>query len=156
MKDMFDEFRRFQEAMNRMFEELWGVPAPGRLLLPPGERAIEKYEMPFANIRKPFIDIVETDKEIIATAEMPGLEKEDIKINLTEDKLEISAETRHEEEKREKGYVYKERGRGSYYRAISLPSPVDPDNSRSSYNNGVLEIKMPKTEIKKKTQVKVE
>jgi hypothetical protein len=37
-----DEFRRFQETMNRMFEELWGVPAPGRLLLPPGERAIEK------------------------------------------------------------------------------------------------------------------
>ncbi|MCZ7359035.1 MAG: Hsp20/alpha crystallin family protein [Candidatus Methanoperedens sp.] len=156
MSDLFDEFRRFQETMNRMFEEQWGVPAPGRLLLPPGERAIEKYERPFANIRKPFVDMVETDKEIIATAEMPGLEKEDIKINLTEDKLEISAETRHEEEKREKGYVYKERRSGSYYRAISLPSPVDSDNSKASYNNGVLEIKMPKTEIKKKTPVTVE
>ncbi len=58
----------------------YGAIAPDRLLLPPGERAIEKYERPFANIRKPIVDMVETDKEIIATAEMPGLEKEDIKI----------------------------------------------------------------------------
>ncbi len=151
-----DEIRRFQDTMNRMFEELWGVPAPGRLLLPPGERAIEKYERPFADIRKPFVDLVETDKEIIATVEMPGLEKEDIKINLTEDKIEISSDTRHEVEKQEKGYVYKERRSGSYYRAISLPSPIDSENSKASYNNGVLEIKMPKTEIKKKTPVKVE
>ena len=155
MSDMFDEFRRFQETMNRMFEEQWGVPAPGRLLLPPGERAIEKYERPFANIRKPFVDMVETDKEIIATAEMPGLEKEDIKINLTEDKLEISAETKYEEEKKEKGYVYKERRSGSYYRMISLPSSIDSDNSKASYNNGILQITMPKKEIKKKTPLKI-
>src|SRR3989337_4502363 len=151
MSDMFDEFRRFQETMNRMFEEQWGVPAPGRLLLPPGERTIEKYERPCATIRKPFVDMVETDKEIIATAEMPGLEKEDIKINVTEDRLEISAETKQEEKKEEEGYIYRERRSGSYYRAISLPSPVDPDNSKATHKNGILEIKMPKTEIKKKT-----
>ena len=157
MSDKFDEFRRFEETMNRMFEEMWGV-TPGRraLLLPPflqsGERAIE----PSTDVRRPFIDVVETDKEVVATAEMPGLEKGDIKINLTEDRLEVSAETKHEEEKKEKGYIYKERRSGSYYRAISLPSTVDPDNAKASYNNGVLEIKMPKTEIKKKIPLKVE
>ena len=157
MSDMFDEFRRFEETMNRMFEEVWGVPTNRRLLLPaPGERAIERTWPLNISTRKPFIDIAETDKEVIATAEMPGLEKEDIKINLTEDKLEISAETKHEEEKKEKGYIYKERRSGSYYRAISLPSSIDPNNTKASYNNGVLEIKMPKTEIKKKTPVKVE
>ncbi len=87
---------------------------------------------------------------------MPGLEKQDIKINLIEDRLEISAETKREEEKKEKGYVYRERRAGSYYRAISLPSPVDPDNAKASYKNGVLEIKMPKTELKKKKPVKIE
>ncbi len=144
-----DEFKRFEEMMNRMFEEFWGRPA--RKLLPSGEggELVPGY-------RQPFIDLIEKDNEIIATAEMPGLEKQDIKINLTEDRLEISAETKREEEKKEKGYVYKERRSGSYYRAISLPSPVDSDNAKASYKNGVLEIKMPKTEVKKKKPVKVE
>lgn len=87
---------------------------------------------------------------------MPGLEKQDIKINVTEDTLEIATETKHEEKKEEKGYIYRERRSGSYYRAISLPSPVDPDTSKASYENGVLEIKMPKTEVKKKTPLKIE
>src|SRR5659263_516692 len=69
--DEFDEFRIFEENMNRMFEKIWGIPVNRSLLLP-GERtttgAIEKY-------RKPFIDLVETDKEVIATVEMPGLDK---------------------------------------------------------------------------------
>ena len=150
--DEFDEFRIFEENMNRMFEKIWGIPVNRSLLLP-GERtttgAIEKY-------RKPFIDLVETDKEVIATVEMPGLDKGDIKINLTEDKLEISAETKHEEETKEKGYIYKERRSGSYYRRISLPSSIDSDNSKASYNNGILQITMPKTEIKKKKPLKVE
>jgi HSP20 family protein len=87
---------------------------------------------------------------------MPGLDKGDIKVNLTEDKLEISAETKHEEEKKEKGYIYKERSSGSFYRMVSLPSSIDSDNSTASYNNGILLITMPKTEIKKKTPLKVE
>ena len=150
--DEFDEFRTFEENMNRMFEKIWGIPVNRSLLLP-GERtttgSIEKY-------RKPFIDLVEKDKEVIATVEMPGLDKGDIKINLTEDKLEISAETKHEEETKEKGYIYKERRSGSYYRRISLPSSIDSDNSKASYNNGILQITMPKTEIKKKKPLKVE
>ncbi len=152
MVDTWDEFRRFEEMMNRMFEEFWGRPSGRRRMLPSGERG----EIAPAEYREPFIDLIETDKEITATAEMPGLEKEDIKINLTEDRLEISAETSREEKKEEKGYVYRERRSGSYYRAITLPSPVDPDSSKATYKNGVLEIKMPKTEVKKKKPVEIE
>lgn len=150
------DIRRFEEMMNEMFDVFGGPTSPMRRLLPllPGGQAIEKYRE--SGTRKPFIDVVETDKEVIATADMPGLEKEDIKINLTDDRLEISAETKHEEEKKEKGYIYKERRSGSFYRAISLPSTVDPNNVKATYNNGVLEIKMPKTEIKKKTPINVE
>ncbi len=151
MVDSWDDFRRFEEIMNRMFEEFWGRPSRRRLL-PSGERGAV---VP-AEYREPFIDVIETDKEVIATAEMPGLEKQDIKLNVTEDRLELSAETKHEEKKEEKGYVYRERRSGSYYRAISLPSPVDPDKSKASYKNGVLEIKMPKTEVKKKTPLRIE
>lgn len=151
MVEPWDDFRRFEDIMNRMFEEFWGRPTTRRLL-PSGERGA----IVPAEHREPFIDVIESDKEIIATAEMPGLEKQDIKINVTEDRLEISAETKHEEKKEEKGYIYRERRSGSYYRAISLPSPVDPDESKATYKNGVLEIKMPKTEVKKKTPLEIE
>jgi len=151
MVEQWDDFRRFEEMMNRMFENFWGRPS-SRRLLPSGEGST----VVAAGHREPFIDVIENDKEIIATAEMPGLEKQDIKINVTEDMLEISAETKHEEKKEDKGYIYRERRSGSYYRAISLPSPVDPDTSKASYENGVLEIKMPKTEVKKKTPLKIE
>ena len=151
MVEPWDDFRRFEEMMNRMFENFSGKTT-SRRLLSSGERgAVVPSEY-----REPFIDVMESDKEIIATAEMPGLEKQDIKINVTEDMLEISAETKQEEKRKEKGYIYRERRSGSYYRAISLPSPVDPDNSKATYENGVLEIKMPKTEVKKKTQLMIE
>jgi len=151
MVEPWDDFRRFEEMMNRMFENFSGKTT-SRRLLSSGERgAVVPSEY-----REPFIDVMESDKEIIATAEMPGLEKQDIKINVTEDMLEISAETKQEEKKEEKGYIYRERRSGSYYRAISLPSPVDPDNSKATYENGVLEIKMPKTEVKKKTPLMIE
>ena len=144
---MYDP-RKFEEMMNRMFNglnmELRSIP-----LMSPGD------DMTMQRRRQPFIDIVETDKEIIATAEMPGLNKEDIDINLTDDNLEISTNTKHEEEKKEKDYIYRERRSGSYYRSISLPSTIDVDSAKASYNNGVLEIKMSKTEIKKKTPLKV-
>lgn len=151
MADAWDEFRRFEEMMNRFFEEFQGRPRR-RLMLPSGERG----EAVPAEYREPFIDVMETDMEVIATAEMPGLEKQDIKINITEDRLEISAETKREKKREEKGYVYRERRTGSYYRAITLPSPIDPNNAKASYRNGVLEIKMPKTEVKKKTPIKIE
>ena len=150
MADVRDDFGRFEEMMNRMFENFWGRPR--RQLLSSGERG----EMLPAEYRQPSIDVVETDREVIARAEMPGLDKENIKINLTEDRLEISAETKKEEEKKEKGYVYREMRSGSYYRAITLPSPVDPNNAQASYKNGILEIKMPKTEVKEKKEIKVE
>lgn len=145
-----DDFRRLEEMMNRMLEEVWGRPR--RWLLPSGEKG----EIAPSGYTQPFIDVIDRETELIAAAEMPGLDKKDIKINLTDDRLEISAEKKHEEEKEEKGYVFRERSSGSYYRAISLPSTIDPEKATASYKNGVLEIKMPKSEIKQKKSVKVE
>ena len=145
-----EDIRRLEEVMNRMFEDAFAVSRGGYFLpaLPGNLETKLK--------RQPFIDVVETDKEIVATAEMPGLKKEDININITDERLEISTESKHEEEKHGKDYLYKERRSGSYYRSVALPSSVDPDNAKASYNNGVLEVKMPKTEIKKKTSLKIE
>lgn len=148
MVDKWNDFRRFEDMMNRMFEEFWGRPSR-QLMLPSGERG----EIVPTASRQLFIDVIETDKEIIATAEMPGIEKQDIKINLTEDRLEISAEIKQEEEKEEKGYLYREICSGNFYREISLPLPVDADNAQASYKKEILEIKIPKKEVKEKKEV---
>lgn len=146
---LFDEF----EEMSRMFEETWGILAKRRPLMSVSvERAIEKYR------GHRIILISETDKEIIAKAELPGLNKEDIMINLTEDRLEVSVDTKHEEEikEEEKEYIYKERYNRSFHQSISLPGLIDPDDAKASYINGVLEIKMPRKVIRKRAQLKIE
>ena len=70
------------------------------------------------------------------------------------DSLYIDNKTK--EKKEEEGYIYRERHSGRYYRAVSLPSTIDPDNAKASYKNGVLEIKMPKSEVKKKRSLEIE
>jgi len=150
---MEDDFRKFEEFMNRMFGEfsdVWEQQRRRHLPLSPSGDGLT------IGRKRPYIDIVESDKEIVATAEMPGMNKEDININITSDTLELSAESKHEEEKKGKDYIYRERRSGNYYRSISLPSPVDSNSAKASYNNGILEVKMQKTEVKKKTSLKIE
>ncbi len=154
--DPFEELREFEKRMNRLFREFF---ERGMTALPGGRSDLIPYRRGLGmelGIREPYTDIQETDKEIILTAEMPGIKKSDIKINTTEDSIEISAETRREEKEEKKGFVRRERGYSGYYRRYTLPSKVDPDKARATYNNGVLEIRLPKTEIKKGRNIKVE
>ncbi|MEM3162200.1 MAG: archaeal heat shock protein Hsp20 [Candidatus Bathyarchaeia archaeon] len=80
--------------------------------------------------REPLVDIVETDKEIHIVAELPGVEKEDIKLHGTEDTLTISVETPQRK----------------YYKEIKLPAKVKIKEAKTQYKNGVLEVIMPKME----------
>lgn len=113
--------------------------------------------------REPMVDVFETDDEVIVTAELPGLDKDDIRLYVTGSRLEISAEKTREVTKPEKkeregegSYVYRERSVSRFYRSITLPATVDPDKAKSSYKNGILEVRMPKTEVTKKTPLKIE
>jgi HSP20 family protein len=144
--DPFEEMREFQRRMNRMMRGFAG----GRSMLPAPEGAIEEYRI------EPYTDIMETDKEVILTADMPGLKKEDIKINVTADSIQISAETEKEEKEEKEGYLRRERSYGRYYRSYSLPSAVDPEKVKATYKNGVLEVRLPKTEAKKGKSEKID
>lgn len=144
--DPFEEMRELQRRMNRMMQGFWG----GRPMLPGPESAIEEYG------REPYTDIMEADNEVVLTAEIPGVKKEDIKINVTGDSIEISAETKKEEKKEKKGFVRRERSYGRYYLKYSLPATVNPDKAKASYKNGVLEVRLPKTEAKKGKSVKID
>lgn len=149
--NMNDDLRRFEEVMSRIFGDILTSSRGGIFpFIPMGSNTVSKMN------RQPFVDVIETDKEIVATVEMPGLEKGDININITDERLEISTDSKHEEEKRGENYIYKEIRDRSYYRSIELPSSIDTNGAKASYNNGILEVKMPKKEVKKKTSIKIE
>ena len=94
----------------------------------------------------PSIDVAETDKEIVITAEMPGLERKDVEISLENDMLTIRGEKKVEREKEDKNKSYHliERNYGVFYRVLQLPPGVDPSKVQATMANGVLKITIPK------------
>ncbi len=100
------------------------------------------------NYRKPLSDMRETDKEIIALIEMPGMNKEDIYVEVKDNALEIKAERKQEIEEtdEEERYSYKKDFSG-FYKKLLLPENVDAQKAEAEYKNGILEIIVPKLEI---------
>jgi HSP20 family protein len=105
--------------------------------------------------RWPAVDISEDENEFIVKAEVPGCKAEDIDISVRDNRLTISGEKKKEEEKKEKGYYHSERSYGSFRRDINLASNVDPEKIEATCKNGVLVLKLPKTEKSKAVKVKV-
>ena len=93
----------------------------------------------------PQIDVVDTDKEIKISAELPGLDEKDIEVSLTREALTIRGEKREEKEEKGKDYYRSERSYGSFTRTIPLPAEVDADKVAASFKKGVLTVKLPKT-----------
>lgn len=92
----------------------------------------------------PNMDVVETDKDIEITAELPGLEEKDIQINVADNLLTIRGEKKVEKEQSEKDYRLVERSYGSFSRTLELPSGIDPDAIKATIAKGVLKVTVPK------------
>jgi len=97
------------------------------------------------------------EDKVVINAELPGMSKEDVDISLTGNILTIQGERKAEEEVKDEDYYCCERYRGAFYRAIQLPSGLETDKIEATYDNGILEITLPKSsEVKpKKIEVKV-
>ncbi|MCD1294478.1 Hsp20/alpha crystallin family protein [Methanocella sp. CWC-04] len=141
--DPFDELRKMQYKMSRILGEMPELMEPSEML-PSTESA-----------QVPYVDVLERENEIVVTADLPGVDKKDIKLNVQDNTLEISAEKRVEKEVKEEGYIKRERAYDRFYRTILLPTGVDFSNSKASFNNGVLEIVMPKLEETKKKTIPI-
>ena len=97
----------------------------------------------FGNMK---VDVHETDTEVIAICDIPGLEKkEDIQIHVTHNVLSISGFMNKATEVKGENMFRQERYAGNFHRSISLPSPVSRNGVKATYRNGVLEVRMPKT-----------
>ena len=104
--------------------------------------------------KKPTMDVVEDIDDIIVIADLPGVIKDNMKIDLTEDTLEITAQFNVESE--DKNFVRKERQYGKVNRIISLPSKIKLNESSAEFENGVLSIVLPKLENNNSFEVKVD
>lgn len=104
----------------------------------------------------PRIDLQDNGDSFKVNAEMPGLEKKDIKLKVTEDEVIIRAERYDEKEESGKNFYRKERSSSGYYRTLRLPEPVVADSSKASYKNGILSIDIKKANDKKSREIKIE
>ena len=103
----------------------------------------------------PAIDVEETDDEIIVEAEMPGLDKDDFKVEIYDDRLILRGQKKFENEERGSGYYYAERRFGAFTRVIPLPSEVDARKASAKYKNGLLRVVLPKVRDENARRIEV-
>jgi HSP20 family protein len=104
----------------------------------------------------PQVDVKEDDKEIKITAELPGMDEEDIDVRLSHDSLTIKGEKHQETEDKGKDYYCMERSYGSFHRVIPLSAEVDESKAEADFKKGVLKIKLPKTAEARQSRKKIE
>lgn len=90
------------------------------------------------------VDMTETEKEIIIEAEIPGVKKEDIKLEIFKGLLTISGSVKHHHFEEDEVHLMTERQLGKFHRSINIPLSVDSDNIKASYKNGILLCRLPK------------
>jgi HSP20 family protein len=140
-------FATWERAMDRWFDDFRRRAFPSLSV----ERA-----WPFGEAGElPAVDVHETDAEIVVRADVPGVSKDEIQVELRDMALIIKGERKKEEEVKEQDYYRCERSHGSFSRVIGLPTDVKADAIKASFKDGVLEIHLPKSEEAKRKSVKV-
>jgi HSP20 family protein len=104
----------------------------------------------------PSVDISETKDKLVIEADLPGLEKKDVQVNITGNVLTIKGEKADEKKEKEENYYRCERYRGSFQRTLSLPVEVKADKAEAHFEKGVLKITLPKVEAAKSKQIKIQ
>ncbi len=104
----------------------------------------------------PIVDIYEEDKEVVLKADLPGMKKEDIKIDVAENMLTISGEKKTSEKIEKKDYYRHERTYGSFCRRFELPGELDTEKIKAHFENGVLEVRVPLTKEAEKKHTKIQ
>lgn len=93
----------------------------------------------------PNIDVMEGDKEVVVSAELPGMNEKDVEVSITKDALTIKGEKNAERDEKGRDYYRMERSYGSFSRTIPLPAEIDMDRVEAQYKKGVLKVTLPKT-----------
>lgn len=142
--DLFEDLFRDLERMRRRMLKGFSEPE----YLGRGFKPVERW-------REPISDVWETEKEVVIALEIPGVKKENLDLNVTEEEVEVRGKLKSEIEKeRESSYFSESRYLG-FYKKISLPAKVKPEKAKATFENGVLEIRIPKKEEQKGFKVTI-
>jgi HSP20 family protein len=141
----FQMMRRFTKDMERMFEGL-NFPAFFRTDLAPFRTEFENVEW------IPQIEVLQNNGQFMVRADLPGLTKDDVTVEITDDMLTIFGERKKETEEKREGFYRSERSYGSFYRQIPLPEGAKAENAIATFQNGVLEITMPAKKVESPTR----
>jgi HSP20 family protein len=139
----FAQMSRMMEDMDRMFERL----GMGRGLMTPAfgglGRDFWSGTNDMASLWSPAVEMFEKGDKLVVRAELPGVSKDDVSLEITDDVLMIEGERRQESEDREEGFYRTERSYGRFLRSIPLPEGVDGEKADARFQDGVLEITLP-------------
>lgn len=141
----FEELERFFDRMSRQFDEssrMWESDGPFR------RWASEFEEMA--------VDVVDRDDEFVVTVDLPGFERDDVEIRVTDHTLHIEAEHAEATEEEDENYLRQERRHESTSRSIRLPDEVDKESVTARMKNGVLTVTLPKLEVEEARTIEVE
>lgn len=142
-------FEEMERMMESFFPRSWSRPSLWERPFMGG------LGLPFEG-RLPRVDVIDRDEEVLVRAEVPGVDKKDIEISVSENTVTINGKTSHEE-KEEKGNYYRcEVTRGVFSRTVALPGEVDADKAQTSLKDGVLELTLPKVAKSKRHTIKLE
>lgn len=136
----FNDLDRLQDDINQLFNGTRG-PAPQQGIF---DRTIS-----------PAVDMVETKDEFVVLCDLPGVSGDDLDITVTKDVLTIKGEKKGKAKEEESKYYRRESWAGSFQRTIALPAGIDSDKVEAGFNNGVLEVKLPKREEVKPKQISI-
>jgi HSP20 family protein len=135
----FEFFDRMTDEMDRTFARLWrDFGSPRRSLLSRAGFGSGLGQ----GLWSPRVEAFQKGDQFIVRAELPGLKKEDVQVELTEDAVTLHGERREEREEEREGYYHSEREYGQFHRSIPLPEGVIAESAQASFRNGVLEITM--------------
>ena len=133
------QFDTFQFDIDRVFDAFFGARTPNRT----AQRWV------------PAMDLAETDDHLVLRADLPGLDKDDVKIEIKDGVLTLSGERKAEHEERRDGYHRVERAYGGFSRSLSLPQGIDADQVQADFDKGVLEVRIPKPAERKPHRVQI-
>lgn len=126
---------RFHSEVDRLFDRFLGDPFGGSRFAPLWREGVW-----------PSIDISDTEDALVVTAEVPGVDAEDLDISVSGDMLTLSGQKKEQREERREGFYHSERRFGSFRRTVTLPVPVNREEITAECRDGVLRIRLPKSE----------
>lgn len=143
-----DELERMYE---RMFPRGWLRPHHWDWDFPSFRDFAERFET-----KVPKVDVIDRDAEVLVRAEIPGVEKENLDVSLSDNMVTIKGSTSHEEKEEKGDYYRSEISRGSFSRTLTLPADVDGAKAKATFKNGVLELVLPKLADSRRRSITVE